>query len=248
MEILFLDTETTGNDVTKDRLCQVCYKTKTTTRTAYFKPPVPISVKSMSITHITNKLVADKEPFAESAFRRELETLLADHVLVAHNAKFDIAILAAEGVKVPQYICTLRLARELDTEGVIPEYNLQFLRYYLDLDLDGTAHDAVGDVLVTEALFNRLWQKLKAGDGSLLGSRELSDEETLAKMIEISSRPSLFKKFGFGKHKDRTLAEVAKTDRGYLEWLLKQKLEAGEEDEDWLYTLRYYLGQLNITP
>ena len=241
MKLLFLDTETTGNDLTKDRLCQVCYKTADGTRAEYFKPPLPISVKSMSITHITNKLVADKAPFAKSAFHRDLKALLADHVLVAHNAKFDLAMLAAEGITVPQFICTLRLARELDTEGVIPEYNLQFLRYYLDLDLDGTAHEAVGDVLVTEALFNRLWQKLKAGEGKLLGSRELSDEETLAKMIEISSRPSLFKKFGFGKHKDRTLAEVAKTDRGYLEWLLKQKLETGEEDEDWLYTLKYYL-------
>jgi DNA-binding PucR family transcriptional regulator len=30
-------------------------------------------------------------------------------------------------------------------------------------------------------------------------------------------------------------------DRGYLEWLLKQKEADGENDEDWLYTLRYYL-------
>ena len=234
-KLLFLDTETTGNDVAKDRLCQVCYKTGTKTHTEYFKPPVPISVKSMSITHITNKLVADKPAFAESDMKRDLEDLLANHVLVAHNAKFDIAMLEAEGLVVPNFICTLRVARHLDENAVIPEYNLQFLRYYLDLEVEGAAHDALGDVLVTEAIFNRQLQKFL--------DQGLSEDEAIAEMIKISSRPSLFKKIPFGKHKDKTLAEVAKIDRGYLEWLYKQKLEDGEQDEDWLYTLKHYLGK-----
>jgi len=233
-KLLFLDTETTGNDLGADRLCQVCYKTGAEPRTEYFKPPVPISVKSMSITHITNKMVADKPIFADSAFKKELETLLADHILIAHNAKFDIAMLEAEGLKVPNFICTLRVARYLDENAVIPEYNLQFLRYYLDLEIEGTAHDACGDVLVTEAIFNRQLQKFL--------EKGMAEDEALKKMLEISAVPSLFKKMPFGKHKDKTLAEVAKIDRGYLEWLYKQKLEDGEQDEDWLYTLKYYLG------
>lgn len=235
MKLLFLDTETTGNDVAKDRLCQVCYKTGDETQTAYFKPPVPISTKSSSITHITNKMVADKEAFADSQFKKNLEALLVDHVLVAHNAKFDIAILENDGVMVPQYICTLRLARHLDENAVIPEYNLQFLRYYLDLEIEGSAHDARGDVLVTEAIFKRQFQKFL--------EKGLSEEEVIKEMVRISSQPSIFKKIPFGKHKDKTLEEVAKTDRGYLEWLYKQKLEDGEEDEDWLFTLRHYLGK-----
>ena len=158
MNLLFLDTETTGNEVAKDRLCQVCYRTKDGTRTEYFKPPLPISTKSSSITHITNKMVEDKPAFEGSAMKQELETLLADHVLIAHNAKFDIAILEAEGLKVPHFICTLRVARYLDTEAIIPEYNLQFLRYYLDLEIEGGAHDAEGDVNVLEAIFNRQFQ------------------------------------------------------------------------------------------
>ena len=233
-KLLFLDTETTGNDLAKDRLCQVCYKTGTETHTEYFKPPVPISIKSMSITHITNKTVADKKTFAGSEMERNLKDLLANHALVAHNAKFDIAMLEAEGVAVPQFICTLRIARHLDESAVIPEYNLQFLRYYLDLEIEGTAHDALGDVLVTEAIFNRQLQKFL--------EKGMNEEKAIEKMIEISATPSLFKKMPFGKHKDKTLEEVARTDRGYLEWLYKQKLEDGEKDEDWLYTLKYYLG------
>ena len=155
---------------------------------------------------------------------------------MAHNAKFDIAMLEAEGVKVPRFICTLRVARYLDKENKIPEYNLQFLRYYLDLDVDAHAHDAEDDVKVLHALFQRLLDKVK---------EEMKDEDrAIEKMVEISSTPSLFTKFNFGKHKDKSIEEVLKTDKRYLEWLLneKEKNEAG--DEDWIYTLKHYLGKL----
>ena len=39
-------------------------------------------------------------------------------------------------------------------------------------------------------------------------------------------------------------AEVAKVDPGYLEWLLKQKEESDQIDEDWIYTLKHHLGKL----
>ena len=233
MELVFLDTETTGNDVTKDRLCQVCYKIDGKTKTGFFKPPIPMSVKSMSITNITNKELAGKEAFAESAFRKELEPILEKNVLVAHNAKFDIAILKAEGVVVPRFICTLRLARHLDAENVIPEYNLQFLRYYLDLDVLANPHDAEGDVHVLSAVFDRLFTKMR---------EKIPDEkEAIEKMIEISKTPSLFTQFNFGKYKDKRLDEVLKTDRRYLEWLLKEKMANNADDEDWIHTLKYYL-------
>ena len=233
MKLIFLDTETTGNDVTKDRLCQVCYRVGDEIRTEYFKPPMPIPVKATSITHITNKMVADKQPFQGSTMHKDLAALLVDNVLVAHNAEFDCAILESEGVKIPHRICTLRVARFLDPEGIIPEYGLQYLRHYLDLEIEANAHDAEGDVKVLYAIFQRLLSKVK----EKIGDEAAAIEE----MITISSKPSLFKKFNFGKYKDKTVAEVAATDRGYLEWLLKQKQTSGEKDEDWIYTLQEHL-------
>ncbi len=233
MELIFLDTETTGNDVAKDRLCQICYQVGDTLRTEYFKPPLPISVKAMSVTHITNKMVADKEAFEGSQTKKDLQELLNNGVLVAHNVRFDAAILENEGMNIPRKICTLRIARHVDAEGKIPEYNLQFLRYYLDLEIEGNAHDAEGDVKVLKAVFDRLFAKMRKD--------EESDEATIARMIEISNNPSIYKIFNFGKHKDAKIEDVLKTDRGYLEWLLKSKLETGE-DEDWIYTLKQYLG------
>ena len=235
MNLIFLDTETTGNDTAKDRLCQVCYKTSAGVRTEFFKPPVPISIKAMSITHITNKKVADKPSFMGSDMKKELETLLEVGVLVAHNAEFDVAILENEGVKIPLKICTMRLARSLDEKGEIPEYNMQFLRYYFDLDVEGEAHDAEGDVKVLYALFQKLLSKVK--------EKFPSEEEAIKEMIRISNAPMLFKKINFGKHKDKTIEEVLRTDRGYLEWLLKEKLKTGEKDPDWIYTLQEALSR-----
>ena len=65
----------------------------------------------------------------------------------------------------------------------------------------------------------------------------------IEKMIEISSKPSLFTKFSFGKYKDRDIEEILRSDRRYLEWLLNTKLENEEGEEDWIYTLKYYLGK-----
>lgn len=232
--LVFLDTETTGNDLGKDRLCQVCYKIGDKIVTKNFRPEIPISIKAMSITHITNKMVANEEKFKNSQTKEDLKKILADNILVAHNAKFDIAILGSDGVEVERNICTLRVARYLDEQQEIPEYNLQFLRYYYGIEIDANPHSAEGDVLVLEAIFKHLYGRAKK-------KLEIKNEnEIIEKMIEISAKPSLIRRFTFGKYQGRLLADVLAENRGYLEWLLSQKEK--DEDEDWVYSLRYYLG------
>ncbi|MCK4386866.1 MAG: 3'-5' exonuclease [Candidatus Pacebacteria bacterium] len=239
MELIFLDTETTGNDLEKDRLCQICYKIKDKIVTKNFKPTVPISIKAMSVTNITNKMVENEEFFAGSQTCKDLGKLLKNNILVAHNAKFDIAMLESEGLKTPNYICTLRLARYLDEQQEIPEYNLQFLRYYYGVDLEVIAHSAEGDVLVLEEVFQHLYKLAQEK------SKTDNHDEIIKGMLKVSSRPSLIKKFTFGKHIGCFVEEIAKEDKRYLEWFLKTKLEEGT-DEDWIYTLKYYLGQLQL--
>lgn len=231
---LFLDTETTGNDPLTDRLFQVCFKTGERLEDGYFKPPLPISVKSQSITHVTNKMVADKPAFGESVMKGVLEQLLREKIFVAHNAVFDIAMLTHEGLEVPRFICTLKVARALDTNCVIPEYNLQFLRYFLELDVQASAHEAKDDVIVLEALFKRLFVKMME---TYKDSQKVTDE-----MMRISLEPSLFSKFPFGKHRGRKIEEVVLSDREYCLWLLEQKQQNGTtNEEDWIYTLKYHL-------
>ena len=106
-------------------------------------------------------MVQDKPPFKESDEYEKLQKLVGDinNVIVAHNAQFDMQMLHMEGISTQRVICTLKLARYLDNNGVIPKYNLQYLRYFLDLEIEATAHDALGDILVLEKLFSRLSTK-----------------------------------------------------------------------------------------
>ncbi|MFA6325015.1 MAG: 3'-5' exonuclease [Candidatus Paceibacterota bacterium] len=249
-KIIFFDTETTGN-TEKDFLCQIAYKVNDESFVGFYRPPIKIPPEASAVHHITNKRLENEIPFNGSSDQAKIKELFEDKdsIVVAHNVQFDLMIIKKENIEPKNYICTLRLARYLDPEGKIEKYNLQYLRYLLDLDVEATAHDALGDVLVLEKLFDRLKTRLQqlcckhCGEEKIYGAEHISDDEILEKMIEISSHPSLLHSISFGKHIGKKIEEIAKIDRGYLEWLLKQKLESDQIDEDWIYTLKYYLGK-----
>ena len=225
---IFLDTETTGTE-NKDRLCQLAYKLDTgEIVNELFKPPLPIEIEAMSIHHITNEMVADRPAFKDSHDYQKLFDLLNDgeNTLVAHNAKFDVDMLIKEGIHPSKIICTLKLARHLDPNGVIPKYNLQYLRYFLGIKIQATAHDALGDILVLEKLFERLFARM---------NKDFSPDQVENKMIEVSKNPVLLSRMYFGKHKGQLFKEIP-TD--YLQWL------SGKDDldEDMRYTVEHYLN------
>jgi len=236
-KLIFFDTETTGN-TEKDSLVQIAYKIGDESFTGLYKPAVKIPPEASAVHHITNKMVEDKPAFKESADQPIIKKLFEDenYIVVAHNAPFDLMIIKKENIEPKKFICTLRVVRYLDPDGKIDRYNLQYLRYLLDLDVEATAHDALGDVLVLEKLFAYLKNQMAK-------EQNLSEDEVKEKMIEISSHPSLLRSFNFGKHLGKKIEDVAKVDRGYLEWLLSQKLASDQIDEDWIYTLKHYLGK-----
>ena len=97
MRIIFLDTETTGNG-DKDRLCQLAVKERFIDEplvNATYKPPVPISIESMAIHHITERMVAERPAFKESPEYAGFKDLIeSDEVIVvAHNAAFDLSMV-----------------------------------------------------------------------------------------------------------------------------------------------------------
>ncbi|MFA6278653.1 MAG: exonuclease domain-containing protein [Candidatus Paceibacterota bacterium] len=239
MRIIFFDTETTGNS-DGDRLCQLAAKERYIDEplvNATYKPPVPISIESMAIHHITERMVADKPSFIDSPEYPSIKDLFESDevILVAHNAAFDLAMLAREGIRPKRNICTYKVAYELDPNDALPNYRLQYLRYLLDLDVDveAHAHDAFGDVLVLEALFERLAKRMMERHGL--------EEAALDAMLAISARPLLFTTIRFGKYNGKRLEDVAKTDPSYLQWLLTEKKKSPAGEEDWIYTLEHYL-------
>jgi exodeoxyribonuclease X len=236
MDIILLDTETTGIEPTS-RLVQLAYKNTTTGDEVneYFKPPIPISFGSMATHHITEEQVADKPAFEGSEHKEQLAKILADNIMVAHNALYDMGILVNEGLTMGEYIDTLRCARHLlDSE----QYSMQYLRYSLDLKVnDVVAHDAMGDVIVLEALFKHLKNIVQEKHSTT------SDKDTYDIMKDLTKQPVLLDKIKFGKYKDTPFGEIAENDRGYLEWLYgseSQKHEI-EQNEDLIFTLKKYL-------
>ncbi len=242
--IIFFDTETTGN-TEKDFLCQIAYKNNNDSFVGFYKPPIKVPSEASAIHHITNKMLEDKSVFKESGDFSKIKELFENKnsIVVAHNAPFDLMIIKKEGIVPVNFICTLRLARYLDPDEKIEKYNLQYLRYFLNIETNAVAHDALGDVLVLEKLYERLKKKLIEQLAQPAGGGEISEEEVLQKMMEISSHPSLFKSIKFGKYNGKQIEEIMKTDRRYLEWLLAQKIESDQIDEDWIYTLKHYLGK-----
>jgi len=238
--LVFFDVEATGTDA-EDRLCQVAYRATnngTEVHAYYFKPPVPIKIGAMEVHHITEAAIADKPVFIDSPLFHDLKDRFEhqEHIFVAHNAKYDAGMLAKEGITVTAQIDTLKIAKHLYPN--MEWYRLQFLRYALGIEVDAIAHDARGDVMVLERLFYTMLQKL-------MDDHNISQDSAIEKMIEWTKEPMLIKYFNFGKHKNKSVEEVAQEDPGYLQWLLGEKEKndgsASNDDEDWLYTLRYYL-------
>ncbi len=238
LNLIFLDTETTGTGP-DSRLCQVAYKFRNQEFDALFKPPIPIEIDAMAVSHITNRMVAEKEPFVNSVMHRALVEIFAEgNVLVAHNAPFDAEMLRRENIEISKMIDTFKLAQYLDVDGDIPRYAMQYLRYYFDLNVSNAqAHNALGDIRVLEKLFDFYFEKM--------AEKEKDSQKILTEMQLISARPVLIKKFNFGKYNGQKISDVAINNRGYLEWLLNEKSKVrdsgGENDENWIYTLEHYL-------
>lgn len=233
MQFLFLDTETTGIGP-EDRLCQVAFKCDAMVTDKLFKPPVPISIGAMATSHITNRMVVDCEPFIGSNTLLDLQSCLQDRVFVAHNAAFDIEMLKREGVVVGAYICTLKLARYLDTKAEMERHSLQYLRYWYDLQIEARAHDAAGDIAVLEVVFDRLTLLLHEQHPDL-GVVELTEL-----MLKVSREPSLIRKMPFGKHKGLPMEQVP---ADYLYWLKGTTLEP-----DMAYSVDRYIAMRDQHP
>jgi len=235
MAIIIFDTETTDRDI-NNRLVQLAYKNLSTGEfvNEYFKPSIPITFGAMAVHHITNEMVENKKPFAESEHKKNLIDSVVENIFVAHNAPFDIQVLKNEGVEVKKNIDTLRVARHLlESE----QYSLQYLRYSLGLNVVADAHDALGDVLVLESLFQYLSKIVK--DKFTLDS----DEKIVDKLLELNDLPVLLTVVNFGKYKGKSFADVAEVDKGYLQWLFGSETQKSEpeQNKELVYTLKHYL-------
>lgn len=110
---------------------------------------------NVQLTGITPEMVADKPTFSE--LWAELEPLMSTGILIAHNAPFDMRVLAqclgAYGIDwqpFATYACTCAMGRACYPE--LSNHKLNTLCAYLDLNLDhhnaGSDSRACGELLL----------------------------------------------------------------------------------------------------
>lgn len=248
MKLIFIDTETTG--LTEyDRLCQVAYKYDDVVVNELFQPPVPMNIEAMAVHHITTEMLSDKPFFKETTHYTTIKDLFSKktNVFVAHNAPFDINMLKREDIDVKASIDTLKIARELLKDNKdVKKYNLQHLRYSLNINVkDAVAHDAFGDILVLEELFNHLFaiaREKADAKAAKTGRKAYTDDDIIKRFIEMTEAPGKpVTHITFGKHEGKTIQELVKVDRQYAEWIMNSK-KGDSRDKDLYDTLNFYLN------
>lgn len=240
---IILDTETTGTDE-KDRVIQLGYIVlggkEIEVHNEFCSSEIPISFGAMEVHGITPDMIEDKPECVQTKAYKRLEELnTPDNYLIIHNAPFDITMLEKEGFKTQmKVIDTLRVAKHIfpDEEA----HRLQYFRYKMDiykeekkeadaLGIVVKAHDAIGDVLVLKLFLSKLKEAVLSTYPS---------DNPVEKMVDLTNTPILVKTFRFGKHKGKTLEEVAREDAGYLRWMLSSMENL---DDDMRYSINYYL-------
>ena len=244
--VLF-DTETTGNK-DDDRVIQfgamiIDQKGKVEAYDEFCSTDVGIKIEAMEVHNITPDMIEGKGTATQTTFYKKLEELNTnENYIIAHNISFDMSMIEKEGfVNNYKKLDTLRCAKHLFSD--LPYHRLQYLRYALDLykiekaeadklGITIKAHDALGDVLVMKLFLSKLVAKCR---------EVYPDYNPMEKLVELTSTPVYIKTFKFGKHKGKDVAEVAKEDSGYLNWMRTNM----DLDEDLKYTLDKVLGSAN---
>ncbi len=240
-----IDLETTGLDPETDRILEIGMTDNgarhgiditraeqfSINSLVHYDQPIPCAAKAIHL--ITEKDVAKAPPLwsVVETVMMVLDTYAKNQrCLVAHNAPFDSAFLPE--LEEETWICTQRLAKHL-LPG-LESYGLQYLRFYLDLDLqpEGYPHRAFYDAQVCMAVFTELVTKYHA-------QIDIPDDGGPEALRDWCNRPCLLTTINFGKHRGERFADLPYS---YLDWMERQeRAKPGTWDSDTLYTIRYHL-------
>jgi len=241
---IILDTETTGTDE-EDRIIQLGFIVlggkNIEVYNEFNSSDISIKIQAMEVHGITPDMIKSKISCQETvAFKRLQELNTDDNYMIIHNSPFDLNMLDKEGFKCQmKVIDTLRVSKHIfeDEEA----HRLQYFRYKMDLykeeqkeadalNIEVKAHDAIGDVLVLKLFLTKL---------KIAVQEKFPNENPVEKMVKLTKEPILIKTFKFGKHKGKSLEDVASNDAGYLRWMLKSM---DNLDDDMKYSINNVLG------
>ena len=163
--IIFFDLETTGVDITRDRIVEICYiKVYPDGREVEYckriNPGMHIPEGASAVHGIYDEDVKDAPTFAHIA--DQVRAFIGDSVVLAHNAGFDLKVLKATvryyGIDFEDvdYICTWKLSKKLYPE--LPSRSLDSLARRINFTF--SHHNALEDAKAYAAVFHRMEEEL----------------------------------------------------------------------------------------
>lgn len=239
--LAFFDLETTGVNVSTDRIVEVSILKITpdgneVVKTLKINPEIPIPLESSLFHGIYDADVEEAPRFKDVA--QELADFIGDADLAGYNSnKFDIPMLMEEFLRAGMNF-SLEGRYFVDVQNIFHQMEQRTLkaayRFYCDKELDG-AHHAEDDVRATyevlksqlERYQNTEWQD-KSGNKSIPVVNDvaaLHQFTNLSKPVDFAGRMVFNEQgeevFNFGKHKGRTVEEVFSIEPSYYAWMMQ---------------------------
>lgn len=224
--ICFFDLETTGINITKDRIVEIAIlkvfpNGNKESKTWLVNPEMPIPPEVSAIHGITDERVANEPTF--KALAPEIFSLIKDSDLAGFNSdRFDIPLLAEEMLRVGLDF-EMKNRVSVDVQTIFHKMEQRTLsaayQFYCNKNLEN-AHSASAD---TNATYEVLKAQLDRYENLENDIKKLSSFTTRKKSVDFAGFIVYNKEgeevFSFGKHKGKKVVDVLEQEPGYFGWI-----------------------------
>ena len=224
--LAFFDLETTGINVGKDRIVEICIlkvnpDASRESKTWLVNPEMPIPPATTEIHGISDEDVKDAPTFAEIA--PKIMEMIAGSDLAGFNSnRFDVPLLAEELLRAGIDF-DLSKHRLVDAQTIYHKKEPRNLgaayRFYCEKELVN-AHSAEADVLATFEVLDAQVGHYDDLPKDIAGLSEFSYHNKFADLAGfIGYAEDGEEMFTFGKYKGQKVIDVFKKDLGYYGWI-----------------------------
>lgn len=244
--IIFFDLETTGTNVSKDRIVELSYikvypDGTEEQKSRRLNPEMPIPPESTAIHHITDEDVKDCPTFRQVS-KALFEIFEGCDIAGFNSNKFDVPVLMEEFARAGLNF-EIRGRRFVDVQTIFHKMEQRTLvaayKFYCGKDL-ANAHSAMAD---TEATYQVLLSQLDRYEGLKNDIDYLAKFSGSAGNVDLAGRIILNDKqeevFNFGKHKGKLVKDVVRTDPSFLDWMLQGDFAKNTKDMVRMLKLKY---------
>ncbi len=235
--LIFFDLETTGTNITHDRIVELSYikvypDGSDERKTRRLNPEMPIPAESTAIHHITDADVANEPTFRQIA-KSLLEIFEGCDIAGYNSNKFDVPVLMEEfgrcGINFDitgrRFIDVQNIFHKKEQRTLIAAY-----KFYCGGDLTD-AHSALAD---TEATYEVLLGQLDKYDDLENDVEYLAKFSSVGRNVDLAARIVLNDKdepvFNFGKHKGKTVKDVLRREPSFYDWIMQGDFPKNTKD------------------